>query len=313
MTTSHTALPLVPVDHRRVPVFSGLVVAACVAVFVGHLLEPASGTLEAVSKWGYYSTNDIREGSLWGLVTSVFVHVEPWHLGFNLYWLWILGARLERAIGSSAWLAFFLGAATVSSAAQTAVAGTTGIGASGVVYAFFGFMWTTKRIFPQFNTAVGPRTTSLFVLWLVACLGLTLTGQWDAGNTAHISGVLFGVGCGSWFARRDQRLVIAAALGLYSGGSMVGLYWAPWSSEWTGWRAFRAHRDGDYDAAVRWYRRSLELGQDPVWCWENLALAYHASGDEARYDEAIRTLRALDNLTASEVESETAVPAASER
>jgi rhomboid protease GluP len=67
--------------------------------------------------------------------------VEIWHLGFNLYWLVILGRDLEQALGRWKLVALFVCAAFVSSAAQLAVGGSTGIGFSGVGYAMFGLLW----------------------------------------------------------------------------------------------------------------------------------------------------------------------------
>src|SRR4030095_6768732 len=114
---------------------TGLACAACVLVFVGLLQERNPDSWDTLSGYGYYSPIDIWNGKYWSLLTSVFVHRELLHFAFNLYWLWVLGGALEREIGSLRLLPFLALSAVVSSGVEFAVAGTTGIGISGVVYA----------------------------------------------------------------------------------------------------------------------------------------------------------------------------------
>src|SRR5690242_9171619 len=115
-------------------------------------------------------------------------------LGVNMYWLWVLGTRMERAIGSTRFLAFVVASAFVGSCVQLAVSDTTGIGASGIVYAIFGFMWISRQQFPQFNEVLNQQTIKLFVLWLFGCLAATYLDIWNVGNGAHFAGLLFGAG-----------------------------------------------------------------------------------------------------------------------
>ena len=43
-----------------------------------------------------FANAEIRRGELWRFVTSILPHVDILHLGFNLYWLWVLGTTVER-------------------------------------------------------------------------------------------------------------------------------------------------------------------------------------------------------------------------
>jgi membrane associated rhomboid family serine protease len=291
---------------RRIPVITSLACVACLAVFAGLHAEPSLEPGDALANWGYYHAFAIRDGKLWGLVTSTFVHRELWHLAFNVYWLWVLGGRLERAIGPARYTAFFVAAAAISSVAEVAASGSTGIGASGVVYAVFGSMWTTRNRCPELGGVPNRRTVELFLTSLWLCLGLSLAGIFEVGNAAHFAGIAFGAGCGAWTVRPERRTWIASALASSVVLLAISLYWAPWSWEWAGWRAVSAHRDGDYPTAVEWYRKSLALGGDPAWCFGNLALAYDAMGDADRYDESLRKLRELDAEAAREIEADVA-------
>src|SRR5581483_4808370 len=96
--------------HQRPPILTYLACAACVVVFIGIHFARDPNSWEAFSKWGVYNPERLRGGAYWGFVTSAFVHLELWHLAFNVYWLYLFGSRLEREIGIGPWLAFFLGA-----------------------------------------------------------------------------------------------------------------------------------------------------------------------------------------------------------
>jgi membrane associated rhomboid family serine protease len=116
-----------PALRQRVPVLTLLACGICALIFLGLFNERNPNSWETLAKWGCYPPAKIYSGEIWAFITSVFVHVEPWHVAFNLYWLWVFGSKLERVIGSARWLGFFLGAAFVSSGIQFAFSGTTGI------------------------------------------------------------------------------------------------------------------------------------------------------------------------------------------
>jgi len=291
-------------SRKHFPILTWLTCITCGVVFAGLSVETKQESWDVLSKWGYYPVDEIRSGAYWALLTSVFVHLELWHVVFNIYWLYVLGARLELAIGSWRWLAFVFGAAIISSGAELGVSDDTGIGASGVAYGFFGFMWICRDRFPGFRQVLDRRTVALFILWLGGCLFLTLTKVWEVGNAAHIAGMAFGAGTGAALLFEHKRVAIVWALTVLGVSALVPLFWAPWSSNWTGQRAIRAYEKGDYDAAIKWYQRSLQLGQDEVWCWSSLALAYYAKGDQQHYAEVLKTLRKLDSKAAEEVEDE---------
>src|SRR4029077_9993343 len=97
-----TQLPLFPIS-------GGTAVLAIVA------------TLAWMAKWDisaltcYYH---ILQFQLWRLLTSTLPHVNPFHLMFNLYWLWTFGTMIESAFGHVRTLLLFVILAAGSSAAE---------------------------------------------------------------------------------------------------------------------------------------------------------------------------------------------------
>ena len=294
--------PKQPALKQRFPVMTLVACAICIVVFLGLFNERNPYSWEALEKWGCYPADKIRGGAIWAFITSAFVHEELWHVGFNVYWLYVLGSRMERVIGCRRWLTFFLSAAFVSSGAEFAISDSTGIGASGVVYAIFGFMWVTRSQNPSFQKVLDPRTLGWFFLWLVGCLVMTLTKVWEVGNSSHFAGLLFGAGIGVWGLWPGRRTFLKLGFASLFLLSVVPVFWAPWSKDWTSEQGVRAYTRGNYQAAIKWYERSLSLGQDKAWCWQNIALAYYAAGDKAKYEQTLEFLRKLDEKAATEIE-----------
>ena len=50
----------------------------------------------------------VADGAWWQLVTSMFTHVQLWHIGFNMLALYILGPQLEMLLGRWRFLALYL-------------------------------------------------------------------------------------------------------------------------------------------------------------------------------------------------------------
>ena len=186
------------------PIVTTLACAYC-SIAWGAIAFYDGDSWEAVSRWGALSASDIWDGAWWALVTSAFVHFDIWHIAFGVYWLWVLGCALERGIGGARWVIFLVAAAWVSSSAQLAVSDDTGIGMSGVLYAFFGFMWLTRDRYPGFRSVVDDNARNLFLFWAVGCLVVTHLGYWNVGNTAHFSGLGFGILLGLAVARPRWR------------------------------------------------------------------------------------------------------------
>jgi GlpG protein len=150
--------------------------------------------------------------------TSTVVHIELWHLAFNCLFLFYYGPMLERVIGTWRWLVFYAVAAFITSGAEAAFSGTAGIGGSGVLYAFYGFMWMTKARYREFVSFFSPQMTIMPLAWLVLCIVLTATGTMNIGNAAHVSGLALGVAVAEIFVTKRLRalcwlLVAVLALG----------------------------------------------------------------------------------------------------
>lgn len=283
-----------PPESTTQPWVSRLAIVVCIGIFLGLAATNGNNSWDTLSRFGYLPPDSIWNGGYWALVTSVFVHLALWHVAFNVYWLWVLGSRLERAIGSLPFLAFFITSAFVSSSFQLAVSGGTGIGASGVVYAIFGFMWPTRHRCSQFNEVLDARTVQIFIIWLVGCVVASHLKVWEVGNAAHISGLLFGGAvAGAFFLPFKPRLVLTGLVALII-FSIIPLFWCPWSVTWLSHKAYKAHAAARYGAAIDRYAQIIHLDPDNAWAYLNRSYAYQALGQNDNADADLRKAREID-------------------
>ena len=284
---------------------TALACLACVVVFLGLQFSGDKTLWVVLEKWGYYRPDALWTGKPWALLTSVFVHLEIWHIAFNLYWLWILGNILEDEIGPWKWLAFFFGAAWVSSALQLLISGDQGIGMSGVGYALFGFGWVARTKMPRFAAILNDQTVIVFVVWLVGCAIFTQLGLAHIANEAHGAGLLFGAAVAGLWVRKWKVPLSAAGLAALIGISVLPVFWCPTSPEWTGIQATNAFNRKDYATSAHWFERTIARGDNDQarWAWSNLAIIYSIQRNNEKYAEAMRELQKLDPSGAGQSEN----------
>jgi GlpG protein len=260
---------------------------------------------ERMATFGYLPADRVWEGAYWALISSAFVHIELWHVAFNVYWLWTFGSAVELVLGSLPFAGLVLVSALVSSSVQLGASGDTGIGASGVVYALFGLMWAGSKRVPKFAQVLGEKTAPLFWAWLVGCILATRAGIVQVANGAHVGGLLLGLLAAQWLLPRAPRRALAmTGTGVYVLLSLVPLVWSPWSPAWVGRKAYEAHVAGELDVAIAGYRRSIALGGDRPWALANLASAYLAKGQEDECAAVVSELRAMDPAAATTLEAD---------
>ncbi|KAA1426798.1 rhomboid family intramembrane serine protease [Nocardioides antri] len=82
----------------------------------------------------------VADGAYWQLLTSMFAHIEIWHIAVNMLALWILGPQLEAVLGRARFLTVYLVAGLTGSVSVFWLAGqhTPTLGASGAIFGLFG-------------------------------------------------------------------------------------------------------------------------------------------------------------------------------
>ena len=166
----------------------------------------------------------------WRLITAMFVHIGPLHILFNMYALAIFGPAIESRYGRARFLAMYLAAGFLGSAASILLTHGRGprAGASGAV---FGILGAWIAFFVRHRSARGAREQLRSLLFLVAInlfIGVSIARSID--NNAHLGGLVGGFVIGTALeqsVRRknpaEQRVIGLAGYALVIAGGVWAL------------------------------------------------------------------------------------------
>ncbi|HZB51844.1 MAG TPA: rhomboid family intramembrane serine protease, partial [Mycobacteriales bacterium] len=141
---------------------------------------------------------DVEAGQYERLVTSAFLHASVLHLASNMLALYIVGAPLERAIGSVrlgvVYLASALGGSFLALALSPPYA--LGVGASGAIYGLFGAVAVLHR-----RVGADLRGIGMLILLNLAISFAIPNISWQA----HIGGLVTGAAVAAVVSGRRPR------------------------------------------------------------------------------------------------------------
>ncbi|MEN6625744.1 MAG: rhomboid family intramembrane serine protease [Candidatus Sumerlaeia bacterium] len=143
---------------------------------------------------------------LWTFLTYAFVHVDPWHVLFNMLALWFFGPPIENLWGTRYFWKFYLGTA-IGAGFLNAVASVIGtfagipalgdvgqsmIGASGAINAiFFAFACYYPEV-PVLVFGIFPMKAKVVMALLIAFDIFFMRVPDGVSHTTHIAGLLIG-------------------------------------------------------------------------------------------------------------------------
>jgi membrane associated rhomboid family serine protease len=136
----------------------------------------------------------------WTMATYMFVHAGFWHLALNMYTLWAFGPRVERAMGTGAFVGFYAWCGLGGWLAHAAFFRDDSllVGASAAI---FGVILAYARKWPEeevYFFGVVPMRVRWLVWFMVVvnlAMGALSATSVDAGGVAymaHLGGLAFG-------------------------------------------------------------------------------------------------------------------------
>ncbi|HET6690556.1 MAG TPA: rhomboid family intramembrane serine protease [Miltoncostaeaceae bacterium] len=222
-------IPLKDVNPTRRPaVLTIALIVVCALVFAYQQTKPDDLSLDGrqgfVCEYGLIADN-VAGGSggepvdgcdqlnqehprLMALITSLFLHADWLHLGFNMLFLWVFGNNIEERLGRIRFLPFFLVCGVIASLAQVAVDPGSQVPLIGASGAISGILGAYLVLYPRVRvwTVVLPLFFLPFRLpawiWLLIYLALQLLfigddatagGGGGVAYMAHIGGFIAGV------------------------------------------------------------------------------------------------------------------------
>lgn len=216
--------PQLRVEPTATQALIGINVAlSLVALVSGGGLSGVAGDLMIdYALWG----PAVRDGELWRIVTSGFLHAGLLHLAFNMYALWILGAEVERGLGRRWFLATYgisllagsFGALLLDPDAFT-------VGASGAIFGLFGLIVVVQRArgIDIWASGMGP----------VLLINLALTfGVPGISVGGHLGGLAAGLVMGTLLVEvKVRRRQESLALGLAAAVAVACVLGSVWAAE----------------------------------------------------------------------------------
>lgn len=210
--------------YKRFPIITILLIAANVVVFIGTIGTVFQLSPEAAFRYGAVPCDILQRcpplppevgtilasrSPLMTIFTSMFMHGDILHLGFNMLFLWVFGNNVEDRLGRLRFPIFYVATGIAAAFAHIAVSPSSFIptvGASGAISGVLGayaLLWpraTIISILPLgffFTTVRTPAYVALG-LWFVVqmfggLIGLGQTGQGGVAYLAHIGGFVAGL------------------------------------------------------------------------------------------------------------------------
>lgn len=147
----------------------------------------------------------VAQGEYYRMLTAAFLHAGLFHIGFNMFSLFLFGSQVEQALGAPRFLALYLLAAVGGSACSHFFGPpfTFGVGASGAVFGVLGAFYMSAR-------ARGLDTSQVGALIAINLLIGAVVPQID--NAAHVGGLLTGAALGAAFEWADRQRGTAALI-----------------------------------------------------------------------------------------------------
>ena len=178
-------------------------IIACILLYIFSLFPLGKELVEllSLSSKPKQFLSEIQDGQIWRLFTPMLLHFSIPHILFNMIMFKEFGKVIEFSKGPSFFIYFIITTGTLSNIAQYMITGPFFGGMSGVIYAFFGFLWMQKVLNPDSEFSLPMGDLILIIGWFFLCL-FGVIGR--IANTAHAVGLVSGMLTGIFWGLKDS-------------------------------------------------------------------------------------------------------------
>lgn len=138
------------------------------------------GSSQLFTNLGLFGPSIADGGEYWRLVTSGFLHSGLFHVGFNMYLLWMLGQMLEGSLGSKRFFGLYFASLLAGSfGALLFEPQSLTVGASGAVFGLMGaaFFQMRARGIDPFSTGIAPLILFNLAFSFIPGLNISIGGH----------------------------------------------------------------------------------------------------------------------------------------
>ena len=176
--------------------FTPLLIYLNVFVFLLMVLSRTNlfeSHIDTLVQWGGNIRFLTKNGQIWRLFTSLFLHADTLHLVFNMYALLYAGSVLERVVGKNKFISAYLISGIVASVASLIMhENIVSVGASGAIFGLYGVL-LALLIFKEFRFAdISAKSLLLSISFFVVYNIMNGFSNVGIDNAAHIGGLFSG-------------------------------------------------------------------------------------------------------------------------
>jgi len=194
-------LPLSDDNPReRFPILTVSIITLCVAIFIGQ-----ANFIDDLQSFFYFYGFVPKHFFDIGLITSMFLHGDIFHLLGNMFFLWIFGDNVEDRFSRLGFIVFYLSCGLTASILHMVFHFNSAVPAVGASGAISGVMGAYLIFYPKARMSVlliyrivRVNASLYLIMWFVFQLMFAFTAYSSNAATgiawfAHIGGFVFGV------------------------------------------------------------------------------------------------------------------------
>ena len=184
-------------------------IVACIVISIAFWLSNPNVTLEYLA----FSGDNLLNGRVWTLVTSLFLHADILHLAGNMLFLYIFGNTLEEEFGATKTLGVFFIGGVLSFLLSLLFYdwSTPLIGASAAIFTLSAIVVLTKPL--KLSIIILPQGLIAILYFVYNALALYYSAEGNVAYVAHIIGFAIGIPFGlAWSKNWLKNLLISIAL-----------------------------------------------------------------------------------------------------
>ena len=194
--------------------YTGVIILVNVVAFVGFLILLNSfGEENIVGLLALQPAAVLAGKNLWTFVTSMFMHAGLGHLFVNMISLMFIGSFVERLIGKKRFLWLYFVGGLFAGLFFVLISFITGtdlniyaVGASGAIFCLGGLLAVLTPRLPVLVFFIIPMPMWMAMIFLMGGLWIiSAIAGLPIGNTAHLGGLLVGLGYGFYLKRKYPR------------------------------------------------------------------------------------------------------------
>ena len=182
-----------PLNRVAYPTVTYTLLGITVLIFALQMLSETLLGSDYPAMLGMKENSLVAQGQFWRLLTPVFLHGSILHIGFNMYALWIIGGRMERAYGHGKFIALYFLSAYAGNVFSFLFQPSPSLGAS---TAIFGLLAAEGVLLYLNRKLIHDARSMLQNIITIGVINLIIGTTGGIDNWGHLGGLLGGLAFG---------------------------------------------------------------------------------------------------------------------